>query len=188
MKLIPGRKSSPTTFERVTGFVKLGVKGLVVQRAARRLLKTYKFLRRAVPLAGLAAIVAIVAKKLRGGDSAPSTPSYSPPASAGGSSAGTSAAAAATAATGTPPVNGDAAAGSDVTEALADAGVEGSGPDTPKEAAAPGIGDEQTGGGTEKKAESAYDSAEAGETPTDSTLEVEAPNESTPPPPEKTKK
>ena len=36
-------------------------------------------------------------------------------------------------------------------------------------------------------ATSAYDKAEAGETPTDDSLEVEGPNESTPPPPKKTK-
>ncbi|HEX8204733.1 MAG TPA: hypothetical protein VF587_01615 [Solirubrobacteraceae bacterium] len=194
MKLIRSRKKSPTTFERVTGFVKLGVKGLVVQRVARRGLKTYKFFRRAVPLAGLAAIGAVVAKKVRG-DSGPSTTSYSAPASGGASSgggapAGTSAAAAATAATGTPPVNGaGAAAGPDISDALDDAGVEGSGPDTPKEAAAPGLGDEQPGdeqSGGGDKADSAYESAEAGKTPTDSELQVEGPNESTPPPPDKT--
>lgn len=181
MKLIPRRKKSPTPFERATGFVKLGVKGLVVQRLARRGIKTYKFTRRAVPLAGLAAIAAVIAKKVRGGGESPS--SYTPPASS--DTAGTSATAAATAATGTPPVNGSGtASGGDVPEALEQAGVEGSGPDTPKEAAAPGVGDEQSG----ETADSAYDSAEAGESPTDDELGVEAPNESTPPPPDKTKK
>lgn len=157
MKLIPRRKKSPTPFERATGFVKLGVKGLVVQRAARRMFKTYKFTRRVVPLAALAVIGAVVAKKVRGGNGPSAAGGYTPPQSGSGNvagtgpSAGTSASAAATAATGTPPVNGDTAAGGD-------------------------------------KADSAYESAEQGETPTDSELEVEGPNESTPPPPEKTKK
>ena len=183
MKLIPRRKKSPTPLERATGFVKLGVKGLVVQRAARRIFKIYKFFRRAIPLAALAAIGAAIAKKVRGGDGPDATGGYTPPQTGGGNvagsgpSAGTSAAAAATAATGTPPVNGDAASPA-APEAVADSGG--------KEAAAPGVGDEQTGGG--KKADSAYDSAEKGETPTDGDLEVEGPNESTPPPPEKTKK
>ena len=118
MKLIPRRKKTPTTFEQVTGFVKLGVKGLVAQRLVRRGLKGYKFTRRAVPLAGLGALGLFLSKKLRGGDT-PSTTSYTPP---------------------------------------------------PAPAAT-----------------SAYDKAEDGDTPTDDSLEVEAPNESTPPPPEKTK-
>lgn len=131
MKLIPRRKKSPTPFERATGFVKLGVKGLVVQRAARRAVRTYKFVRRAVPIAALAAVGAAIAKKVRGGgDTSPAT-SYAPPAASTASGGGAS-------------------------------------------------------GG--EKAGSAYDSAEQGETPTDGELEVEAPNESTPPPPEKTTK
>ena len=183
MKLIPRRKKSPTPFERATGFVKLGVKGLVVQRAARRVLKIYKFTRRAIPLAALAAIGAAIAKKLRGGDNASATGGYTPPQTGGGNvsgsgpSAGTSASAAATAATGTPPVNGDAAAPTAPEAAATESGT--------KEAAAAGVGDEQTGG---DKADTAYESAEKGETPTDDELGVEGPNESTPPPPEKTKK
>ena len=132
MKLIR-RKKSPTTFERATGYVKLGAKGLAAQRVARRALKRYRFTKRAVPLVGLAAIGAAIAKKVRGGgESASATPSYTPP----------------------PP---------------ATTTTETSGQD----------------GGT---AASAYDSAESGEAPTDETLGVEAPNESTPPPPEKTTK
>ena len=160
MKLIPRRKKSPTPFERATGFVKLGVKGLVVQRAARRAMKTYKFMRRAIPLAALAAIGAAVAKKVRGGDGPTTSGGYTPPQTGSGNvagtgpSAGASASAAATAATGTPPVNGDAA------------------PTAPDEEAT----------------RSAYDAAEEGETRTEAGLEVEGPNESTPPPPEKTKK
>jgi hypothetical protein len=131
MKLIRRRKKSPTPFERATGFVKLGVKGLVVQRAARRAVRTYKFAKRAVPIAALAAVGAAIAKKVRGGGETSSGTSYTPPPASTASGAG-----------------------------------------------APG-GD---------KAGSAYDSAEQGETPTDGELEVEAPNESTPPPPEKTTK
>ena len=194
MKLIRRKKKSQTPFERATGFVKLGVKGLVVQRAARRVLKIYKFARRAIPLAALAAIGAAIAKKVRGGGETPATTGYTPPQSGsgnatggGGGTAPTDVAAAATAATGTPPVNGDTAAPTAPSVTPDDGG---------KEAAAPGVGDEQpsasgaesgeTSGGEE--ADSAYDSAEKGETPTDGELEVEGPNESTPPPPEKTKK
>ena len=163
MKLIPRRKQTPSTFERVVGYAKLGVKGLAAQRFARRVFRGYKFTRRAVPLAGLAALGAVIARKARGG-SAPATPSYSPP-----PSPSTTPSPVSTSATGTSPGDdGAPAAGPDVTDALEDAGVEGSGPDTPKEAAAPGVGDEQP--------------------PTDDTLDVEAPNESTPPPPEKAKK
>lgn len=67
MKPILRRKKQPTTFERAAGFVKLGAKGLAAQRVARRAAKSYRFTKRAVPLAGLAAIGAVVAKKLRGG-------------------------------------------------------------------------------------------------------------------------
>lgn len=138
MKLIPGRKKSPTTFERATGFVKLGVKGLVVQRAARRVLKTYKFARRAIPLALLAVIGVAVAKKVRGRNGPSAAGGYTPPQTGSGNVAGGGT-------SGMPPVNGE-------------------------------------------KADSAYDRAEQGETPTDGELQVEGPNESTPPPPEKTKK
>lgn len=131
MKLISRRKKSPTPFERATGFVKLGVKGLVVQRAARRAVRTYKFVRRAVPIAALAAVGAAIAKKVRGGGDTSAATSYSPPPASTASGGG-----------------------------------------------APGG----------EKAGSAYDSAERGDTPTDGELEVEAPNESTPPPPEKTTK
>ena len=172
MKLIPRRKKSPTPFERATGFVKLGVKGLAAQRLARKALRRYKFTKRVVPLAGLAALGAMIAKKL--GRKSPSSASYT---TAGtGSAAGTSAAAAATAATGTPPAeNGAAASGPAVSEALDDAGVEGSGPDTPKEAAAPGVGDES---GTSEA------SPPADASRTEEGLEIEGPNQSTPPPPE----
>lgn len=134
MKLIPRRKKSPTPFERATGFVKLGVKGLVVQRAARRAVRTYKFVRRAVPIAALAAVGAAIAKKVRGGGDTSAATSYSPP---------------------------------------------------PASTARTASGGAAPGG---EKAGSAYDSAEQGDTPTDGELEVEAPNESTPPPPEKTTK
>jgi hypothetical protein len=194
MKLIPRRKKNqPTTFERVTGFVKLGVKGLAVQRLARKAFRRYKFTKRAVPLAGLAAIGAVVLKKLRGGG-ASSTPSYSAGASAGaasGQSAATSAAAAATAATGTPPATNGATAGPDVSDALDDAGVEGSGPDTPKEAAAPGVGDESgtTGSGAGEASDDATEaSPPADASGTEEGLEIEGPNQSTPPPPKAAKK
>jgi hypothetical protein len=120
MKLIRRRKKQQATpFERATGYVKLGVKGLAAQRLARKAFRRYKFTRRVAPLAGLAALGAIIAKKLRGKD----TPSASYPA-ASGPSAGTAATAAATAATGTPPAgNGAAASGSDVPEALDEAGM-----------------------------------------------------------------
>src|SRR5688500_6885198 len=178
MKLIRSKQQEPTTFERLSGYAKLGAHGLTAQRVARRGMRTYRFFRRAVMLAGIGAIAAIVAKRVRGRSGPEASGGYTPP--AGGASPGTSAAAAAAAATGTPPVNG-ARAGADVSDARADAGGEGAGPDTPKEAAAPGLGDEETGGG--EKADTAYESAEAGQTPTDSELEVEGPNESTPPPP-----
>ncbi|HEV2815472.1 MAG TPA: hypothetical protein VGW10_19600, partial [Solirubrobacteraceae bacterium] len=71
-----------------------------------------------------------------------------------------------------------AAGGPEVANALADAGVEGDGPDTPKEAAAPGVGDES---GTSDDAPPADASG------TDETLDVEGPNQSTPPPPEGSK-
>ena len=138
MKLIRRRKKNKQTpFERATGFVKLGVKGLAAQRLLRRGLRGYRFTKRAVPLAGLGAIGLFISKKLRGGGG--ETQSYA----GAGASAGTSATAAATAATGTPSVNGEPASGPEVSDALEDAGVSGEGPDTPKEAAAPGVGDEQ---------------------------------------------
>jgi len=142
MKLIRRRKKKQTPFERATGFVKLGVKGLAAQRLLRRGLRGYRFTKRAVPLAALGAIGLLISKKLRGGGD--ETPPYSAPATPG-STAGTSAPAAATAATDTPSVDGDAAA--------------------------PGVGDEQP-----------PDDASH----TDDTLDVEAPNQSTPPPPEET--
>jgi len=78
MKLIRRRKKKQQTpFERATGFVKLGVKGLAAQRVLRRGLKGYRFTKRAVPLAGLGAIGLFLSKKLRGGGS--ETPSYSAP-------------------------------------------------------------------------------------------------------------
>ena len=180
MKLILRRqKNQATTFERVTGFVKLGAKGLATQRVARKVFRRYKFARRIVPLAALAAIGAAVAKKVRGGGGEPSTPSYTGATS--GASAGTSVAAAATAATGTPPAeNGAAASAPPVTEAPLDAGVEGSGPDTPREAAAPGVGDES---GT-SSASSSSDAPPADASGTDDTLDIEGPNQCTPPPPE----
>jgi hypothetical protein len=184
MKLIPRRKSSPTTFERITGFVKLGTKGLVAQRVARRALRTYKLIRRIVPLAILGGIGAAVAKKVRGGGGGgTSTPSYSPPPSSStGSSAPTSAAAAATAATGTPPAtNGAAASGPEIGDALEDAGVAGDGPDTPKEAAAPGVGDESSAPPAGESGGKWLPPSDA--SGTDETLDVEAPNQSTPPPP-----
>lgn len=174
MNLIPRRKQDPTTLERAAKAAKLGAHGLTAQRVARRGHTHYKRGKRILTLSGLAAIAVLIAKKVRGGGEAPDTSSYSPPASSG-APAGTSAAAAATAATGTPPVNGDgAAAAPDVSDALADAGVEGSGPDTPEEAGAalPAASDA---------------SVEAAPPPTDDTLDVEAPNEGTPPP-GKTKK
>jgi hypothetical protein len=97
MKLIPRRKQQPTTFERVASYVKLGAKGLAAQRVARRTFRTYKFTRRALPLAGLAAIGAVVAKRFGGGggETAPSgppapsatpAPSTPPPSAASGAS------------------------------------------------------------------------------------------------------
>jgi hypothetical protein len=119
MKLILRRKKQQATpFERATGFVKLGVKGLAVQRVARKALRRYKFTKRAVPLAGLAALGAVIAKKLGGGkdEGGGSAPSYT--GASTGATAGTSAAAAATATTGTPPAeNGAAASGPAETEA-----------------------------------------------------------------------
>ncbi len=108
MKLIPRRKQQPTTFEQVTSYVKLGAKGLAAQRVARRTLKTYKFTRRAVPLAGLAAIGAVVAKRFGGGGgetapSGPPAPSATPVASPSPSASADPPPSAASGASDTPP-------------------------------------------------------------------------------------
>jgi hypothetical protein len=174
MKLIPRKKQpEPTPLERAAKVAKLGATGLTAQRVARKSHRNLKFTKRVLTLAGLAAAVAAVTKKLKSGTDAPSTPAYTPPPPAStGATAGTSATAAATASTGTPPVsgNGKATSGPAVEEALADAGVEGSGPDTPEEAA----------GASEKTVEFLPPVDASG---TDDTLDVEAPNQSTPPPP-----
>lgn len=149
MKLIR-RKQSPTTFERVVKVVGLGAKGLAAQRIARRGFRGYKFTKRAVPLAGLGALFAVIAKKAKGGGGG-SPPSYSAPTS--------------------PPT---ATPAPDVT-----APAEG------KEAAAPGLGDES---GTDDAGNATDDAPPADASGTDETLDVEAPNQSTPPPPEKAAK
>lgn len=69
MKLIR-RKKQPTPLERALGFVKLGVRGLVVVRVARNALKTYRFARRLPLLLGGGAVAALVLRKVRGGGSA----------------------------------------------------------------------------------------------------------------------
>jgi hypothetical protein len=69
-----------------------------------------------------------------------------------------------------------------VSGALDDAGVDGDGADTPKEAAAPGVGDESTSTGD------AEASPPADASGTEEALEVEGPNQSTPPPPDSVKK
>ena len=188
MKLIPRRKKKQATpFERATGFVKLGAKGLATQRIARKVFRRYKFTKRAVPLVGLGAAGAIVAKKVRGGGSSPepTTTSYTAAGTGAGAPAGTSAAAAATATVSTPPAeNGAGASGPAVSGALEDAGVEGGGPDTPKEAAAPGVGDESGTTGTSSAGDPAQVSPPADASRTEESLGIEGPNQSTPPPPE----
>jgi hypothetical protein len=80
MKLIR-RTRKPSPAEQVLGYARLGLRGLVAQRVARRAYRNYKFARRLPVLIGVAALAAFVAKKLKGGEEAatPATPAESPP-------------------------------------------------------------------------------------------------------------
>ena len=168
MKLIPRKKQQlePTALEKAAMYAKLGARGLTAQRVARKGHRNLRFTKRAITIAGLGAIFAAVLKKAKGAG-APSTPAYTPPPAPTGPSAGTSA----TASTGTPPLsgsgngNGTAASGPEVTDALADAGVEGSGPDTPEEAAT--------------------DTSPSSDATVEFLPPVDAPNPGTPPPPKR---
>ena len=78
MKLI-SRKKKPTPVQKALGFVKLGVRGLVLVRVARNAFKTYKFARRLPLILGGGAVVALVLKKLRGGgDAQPAAQTWQP--------------------------------------------------------------------------------------------------------------
>ena len=185
MKLIPRRtpKKDPTPIERAAGYAKLAGHGLTAQRVARKGVRRYRLGKRLLALTGLAAAGAFIAKKARGGSDTSTVPPM-PTAAPSGAPAGTSGTAAATAATGTSPATStDTPSGPEVPDALADAGVEGGGPDTPKEAAAPGVGDES---GTSGNGSGDIPPADA--SGTDDTLQVEAPNQSTPPPPDRVTK
>ena len=189
MKLILRRKKQKATpFERATGYLKLGAKGLAAQRLARKSFRRYKFTKKVAPVAGLAAIGAVIAKKARGGAGTPPTTTPTPTSAPSGTSGDATATAAATAATGTSPATDTApAAAPDLDGALEDAGADGDGPETPKEAAAPGVGDESTSTGDSAPAADtgpAADAPPADASGTEEELGIEGPNQSTPPPPD----
>src|SRR4051794_32694341 len=82
MKLIR-RKKDPTPVQEALRFVKLSVRALVAARMARNSLKHYRRVRRLPLLLGGAAILALVAKLLkgRGGSERPAPQPGTPPAS-----------------------------------------------------------------------------------------------------------
>ena len=114
MRLLPiPRRKKANPVAKGLGFVKLGLRGLIAARVARRGIKTYKFTKRAVPLAILAVVGVVAAKKLRGGGGGDTgAPSAYPPStpSATGTPAGSAGTAAAASGTGSSPVTDTAPA------------------------------------------------------------------------------
>ena len=75
------RRKSPNPAERALGFVRLGLKGLVAQRVARKAYKGYKLGRKLPVVLGLSAVAFVVARRAKGGASEPAPAPYTPPAS-----------------------------------------------------------------------------------------------------------
>ena len=109
------KQKDPTPLEKAASLTKLAAHGLTAQRVARKGHRTYRTTKRLVSLAIFGAIVAVVAKKLKGnGDAPDTTASYNPPTTSSATPSSTSGPAAAATSTAVPqPGNGDGPAAAD---------------------------------------------------------------------------